>query len=110
VADRADRCVEVARGRAARRHPGNPRLRPKTLSTTFRLDRLACALSLQGECDACAAGVAGDGVVVLRVSHRPDAREECLIPDELLASMFTTAFRDVVRAVAGARNEHGRAA
>jgi hypothetical protein len=43
------------------------------------------------------------------VIHKPDACEECLVPDDLMASMFTTAFRDVSPDVAGVRIEHVRA-
>jgi hypothetical protein len=36
-----------------------------------------------------------DGVVVVRVGHRPDCCEECLIPDDMLAPMLTTAMQRV---------------
>jgi len=49
-----------------------------------------------------------DGIVVLRVVHKPDACEECLVPDDMMASMFTTAFREVSADVAGVRIEHVR--
>ena len=51
-----------------------------------------------------------DGVVVMRVVHRSDACEECLIPDDLMQSMFATAFRDVSPGVTGVRIEHVRPA
>ncbi|HET9314266.1 MAG TPA: hypothetical protein VFQ51_01710 [Vicinamibacteria bacterium] len=47
-----------------------------------------------------------DGVVVLRVVHRPDACEECLLPDDMLGPMLTTAFRNVAPSVTGVRVEH----
>jgi Fe-S cluster biogenesis protein NfuA len=37
--------------------------------------------------------VSDDGVVVVRVGHRPNACEECLIPDDMLGPMLTTAFQ-----------------
>jgi hypothetical protein len=49
-----------------------------------------------------------DGIVVLRVVHRRDACEECLIPDDLMGPMFTTAFRDVSPDITGVRIEHVR--
>jgi len=47
-----------------------------------------------------------DGVVVLRVVHRPDACEECLLPDDMLGPMLATAFRAVAPSVTGVRVEH----
>jgi Fe-S cluster biogenesis protein NfuA len=43
--------------------------------------------------------VGDDGVVVVRVGHRPDACEECLIPDDMLGPMLTTAFQRAVPSV-----------
>jgi len=40
-----------------------------------------------------------DGVVVVRVRHRPDACEECLIPDDMLGPMLTKAFQRSVPSV-----------
>jgi Fe-S cluster biogenesis protein NfuA len=49
-----------------------------------------------------------DGIVVLRVVHKPDACEECLIPDDTLGAIFTKAFRNVAPDVTGVRIEHVR--
>jgi hypothetical protein len=43
--------------------------------------------------------VGDDGVVVVRVGHRADACEECLIPDDMLGPMLTTAFQRAVPSV-----------
>jgi Fe-S cluster biogenesis protein NfuA len=43
--------------------------------------------------------VGNDGVVLVRVGHRPDACEECLIPDNMLGPMLTTAFQRAVSSV-----------
>jgi hypothetical protein len=51
-----------------------------------------------------------DGIVLLRVVHRPDACEECLLPDDMMGPMLTTAFRNVVPDVTGVRIEHVHAA
>jgi hypothetical protein len=40
-----------------------------------------------------------DVVVVVRIGHRPDACEECLIPDDMLGPMLTTAMRRAVPSV-----------
>jgi hypothetical protein len=37
--------------------------------------------------------VSDDGVVVIRVGHRPNACEECLIADDMLGPMLTSAFQ-----------------
>jgi Fe-S cluster biogenesis protein NfuA len=52
--------------------------------------------------------VGDDGVVVVRVGHRPDACEECLIPDDMLGPMLTTAFQRAVPSVqrVGLKHEH----
>jgi Fe-S cluster biogenesis protein NfuA len=47
-----------------------------------------------------------DGTVMLRVVHRPGACEECLIPDDMMATMLATAFRKVAPDVTGVRIEH----
>ena len=49
---------------------------------------------------------AGDGIVAVRIVHRPNACEECLIPDDMLGPMLTTAFRRAAPAVTGVRIEH----
>jgi len=49
-----------------------------------------------------------DGVVVLQIVHKPGACEECLIPDDMMGPMLTTAFRDVAPDVAAVRIEHVR--
>jgi len=47
-----------------------------------------------------------DGVVVLQIVHTPNACEECLIPDDMMGPMLTTAFRTVAPDVTGVRIEH----
>jgi len=47
-----------------------------------------------------------DGIVVVRILHTPNACEECLIPDDMLGPMLTTAFRRAAPAVTGVRIEH----
>ena len=49
--------------------------------------------------DVTVESVGDDGVVVVRVGHRPDACEECLIPDDMLGPMLTTAFQRAVPSV-----------
>ena len=39
--------------------------------------------------------VGPDGVVIVRIAHRPDACEECLIPDDMLGSMLKSAMQRV---------------
>ena len=51
---------------------------------------------------------AADGVVALQVVHKPDACEECLLPDDMLAPMLVTAFRDAAPEVTSVRIEHVR--
>ena len=46
----------------------------------------------------------------LRVVHRPNACEECLLPDDMLAPMLTTAFRNAAPEVTGVRIDHVHAA
>lgn len=45
----------------------------------------------------------GTGVVVVKVHHRPNACEECLIPDDMLTAMLKSAMQrvepDVTRVV-----------
>jgi Fe-S cluster biogenesis protein NfuA len=36
------------------------------------------------------------GVVVVQIQHRPEACEECLIPDDMLTAMFRTAMQRVL--------------
>ncbi len=48
------------------------------------------------------------GVVVVRVRHRPDACEECLIADDLLRTMFVTAMQHVMPEVTAVELEHER--
>jgi Fe-S cluster biogenesis protein NfuA len=43
--------------------------------------------------------VGPDGVVIVRIDHRPDACEECLIPDDMLGPMLTSAMQRVAPAV-----------
>jgi Fe-S cluster biogenesis protein NfuA len=40
--------------------------------------------------------VGPDGVVIVRIAHRADACEECLIPDDMLGPMLTSAMQRVV--------------
>ena len=47
-----------------------------------------------------------DGIVAVRIVHRANACEECLIPDDMLGPMLTTAFRRAAPAVTGVRIEH----
>jgi Fe-S cluster biogenesis protein NfuA len=49
--------------------------------------------------DVTVESVGDDGVVVVRIGHRPDACEECLIPDDMLGPMLTTAMRRAVPSV-----------
>lgn len=49
-----------------------------------------------------------DGIVVVRVRHRPDACEECLIPDDLLAMMFVTEMQRVMPEVSAVELQHER--
>jgi Fe-S cluster biogenesis protein NfuA len=53
---------------------------------------------------------AAAGVVVVRIHHRPDACEECLIPDDMLGPMLTTAMQRVAPAVQRVelKHEHAR--
>lgn len=50
-----------------------------------------------------------NGRVVVQVRHRPDACEECLIPDDMLAPMLATAMRRVVPSVSEVEIRHQRA-
>ena len=47
-----------------------------------------------------------DGVVVVRIGHRADACEECLIPDDMLGPMLTTAMQRVAPAVQRVELKH----
>ena len=47
-----------------------------------------------------------DGIVILKIVHKPEACEECLLPDDMLGPMLTTAFRDVAPDVTAVRIEH----
>jgi len=50
------------------------------------------------------------GVAVVQIVHRPNACEECLVPDELMRTMLTNAFHEVSPGVSGVRIEHVRPA
>jgi Fe-S cluster biogenesis protein NfuA len=50
--------------------------------------------------------VQGDGTAVVRIRHRPGACEECLIPDDMLTGMLTTALRRAAPDVTGVVIEH----
>ena len=52
--------------------------------------------------------VGDDGVVVVRIGHRPDACEECLIPDDMLGPMLRTAMQRVAPAVQRVDLKHER--
>ena len=39
--------------------------------------------------------VGPDGVVIVRIRHRPDACDECLIPDDMLGPMLKSAMQRV---------------
>ena len=41
-------------------------------------------------------GTVQPGVVVVRVLHGPDAREDCLTPDDRLGSMLKNAFQRIM--------------
>jgi Fe-S cluster biogenesis protein NfuA len=50
--------------------------------------------------------VGPDGVVIVRIGHRADACEECLIPDDMLGPMLTTAMQRAVPTVARVELKH----
>jgi Fe-S cluster biogenesis protein NfuA len=52
--------------------------------------------------------VGPDGVVVVRIDHRPNACEECLIPDDMLRPMLKSAMQRVAPDIVGVelRHEH----
>jgi Fe-S cluster biogenesis protein NfuA len=52
--------------------------------------------------------VQGDGTAIVRVRHRPDACEECLIPDDVLSGILATALRRAAPDVTGVVIEHER--
>jgi hypothetical protein len=47
-----------------------------------------------------------DGVVIVRIDHRPDACEECLIPDDMLGPMLKSAMQRVAPAVLHVELKH----
>jgi Fe-S cluster biogenesis protein NfuA len=47
-----------------------------------------------------------DGVVIVRIDHRPDACEECLIPDDMLGPMLRSAMQRVAPAVTQVELKH----
>jgi Fe-S cluster biogenesis protein NfuA len=53
--------------------------------------------------------VQGDGTVVVRIRHRADACEECLIPDDMLTQILATALKRAAPDVTGVVIEHARA-
>ena len=59
--------------------------------------------------DVTVESVGDDGVVVVRVGHRPDACEECLIPDDMLTQILATALRRAAPDVSGVVIEHEHA-
>lgn len=58
--------------------------------------------------DVTVASVGADGSVVIAVRHRPNACEECLLPDEMLAGMLTKAMQRVRPSVMGVVIRHDR--
>lgn len=50
--------------------------------------------------------VQGDGTAVVRIRHRPDACEECLIPDDTLSGILATALRRAAPDLTGVVIEH----
>jgi len=50
-----------------------------------------------------------DGVVVVRIGHRPNACEECLIPDDMLGPMLRTAMQRVAPDVVNVELKHDHA-
>jgi len=52
--------------------------------------------------------VGADGVVIVRIDHRPDACEECLIPDDMLGPMLKTAMQRAAPAVVQVELRHQR--
>jgi Fe-S cluster biogenesis protein NfuA len=53
--------------------------------------------------------VQADGVAVVRVHHRANACEECLIPDDMLSQILTTALRRAAPDLTGVVIEHEHA-
>jgi len=47
-----------------------------------------------------------DGTAVVRIHHRPNACEECLIPDDMLTGILATALKRAAPAVTGVVIEH----
>lgn len=45
--------------------------------------------------DVAVDSVGPDGVVIVRIGHRPNACEECLIPDDMLGPMLRSAMQRV---------------
>jgi Fe-S cluster biogenesis protein NfuA len=50
--------------------------------------------------------VGPDGVVIVRIGHRPDACEECLIPDDMLGPMLMAAMQRAAPAVVQVELKH----
>ena len=50
--------------------------------------------------------VGPDGVVIVRIAHRRDACEECLIPDDMLGPMLKSAMQRVAPAVMQVELKH----
>jgi len=50
--------------------------------------------------------VGADGVVIVRIDHRADACEECLIPDDMLGPMLESAMQRVTSAVMQVELKH----
>jgi Fe-S cluster biogenesis protein NfuA len=50
--------------------------------------------------------VGPDGVVIVRITHRPNACEECLIPDDMLGPMLRSAMQRVAPDVAQVELKH----
>jgi Fe-S cluster biogenesis protein NfuA len=53
--------------------------------------------------------VHGDGTAVVRIYHRANACEECLIPDDMLTGILTTALKRAAPDVTGVVIQHEHA-
>jgi Fe-S cluster biogenesis protein NfuA len=53
--------------------------------------------------------VQGDGTAVVRLFHRANACEECLIPDDMLSGILTTALKRAAPDVSGVVIQHEHA-
>lgn len=58
--------------------------------------------------DVAVESVKPGGIVVVQVRHRPDACEECLIPDDMLSAIFKATMQRVVPEVTAVELQHQR--